>query len=228
MENHGRALGVFLRPPVPGRCKTRLAAGIGATAAAAVYRACVDHLATTWQASGAAVVLFVDAADGADDVRHWLRDYPVRVQATGSLGERLFQATNVLFDEGYDSVCLTGTDAPLAEGSYLATIFDALGGHDLAVGPAYDGGYTCIAMRKPIATVFADIAWSTPRVLEQTLMAAAAAGLTMAVGTPLSDIDTEDDLRSFLVVHASHPLAVTIERLLAQRVDVGAAPDIRG
>ena len=37
------SLTVFVKHPVPGTVKTRLAAGVGADAATALYRACAEH-----------------------------------------------------------------------------------------------------------------------------------------------------------------------------------------
>src|SRR5207245_5328652 len=65
---------------------------------------------------------------------------------------------------------------------------------DLVLGPSLDGGYCLIGMRRFHPAPFRDIAWSTGAVLDQTVAAARAAGLTVELLDPALDIDTVDDL----------------------------------
>ncbi|MBT8487370.1 MAG: DUF2064 domain-containing protein, partial [Gemmatimonadetes bacterium] len=70
--------------------------------------------------------------------------------------------------------------------------------HDVVVGPATDGGYYLVGLTRPSPELFAGIEWSTPRVLPQTLERIAARGLTVALLTAKSDVDTADDLTESL------------------------------
>ena len=41
--------------------------------------------------------------------------------------------------------------------------------HDVVIGPANDGGYYLLGMKKLHPQIFEDIEWSTEKVLKQTL-----------------------------------------------------------
>jgi glycosyltransferase A (GT-A) superfamily protein (DUF2064 family) len=65
---------------------------------------------------------------------------------------------------------------------------------DAVFGPAEDGGYYLVGLRRSVPAVFQGITWSTPVVLAQTLRAAAAAGLRVHLLPPWYDVDTGTDL----------------------------------
>eukprot|EP00798_Chlamydomonas_sp_ICE-L_P012744 gene12744-15993_t len=73
----------------------------------------------------------------------------------------------------------------------------------VVIGPAVDGGYYLLGCREQVhAQLFEDIEWSTPNVLAATLSRAAAIGLSVApldTLPRLQDIDTAEDLRSWLL-----------------------------
>src|SRR4029077_14050553 len=68
---------------------------------------------------------------------------------------------------------------------------------DVALGPAEDGGYYLIAVRPGALSrrLFEGIAWSTERVLAQTLERCRELGLRVAMLPMAADVDTPDDLR---------------------------------
>jgi glycosyltransferase A (GT-A) superfamily protein (DUF2064 family) len=73
--------------------------------------------------------------------------------------------------------------------------FELLREHDVVFGPSTDGGYYLVGMSKANECIFEDIEWSTEKVLEQSLATCKAAGLEVALLKPLTDIDTEEDLK---------------------------------
>ena len=76
--------------------------------------------------------------------------------------------------------------------------FAALAEVDLVLGPARDGGYYLIGLRHPSADLFRGIAWSTSRVLAETLERAERLGLRAVAWKTLDDLDTPDDLVRFI------------------------------
>jgi len=193
---------VFAREPVLGRVKTRLAAGIGAAGALAVYRELLAlTAAAVAQAQVPATVWLAEApAPPADPARprpEW-PGLPWRVQPpAGSLGERMAQAFGAAFGAGAGRVVIIGTDCPGLSADLLHQAFDSLRDHDLVVGPADDGGYYLLGMKQLHPALFADKAWSTATVLPDTLADAARLGLRVAHLPPLSDVDSAQDLAAW-------------------------------
>jgi len=192
-----RALVVFVKHPVPGAVKTRLARAVGPAAAAGLYRALAEHvLAATTPAPGQYErLVFFDPPQARDEVRGWLPGVRLLAQSEGDLGTRLRDATARAFARGASRVAVVGTDAPgLARDTVLAAL-DALDGADVAIGPSEDGGYYLLALRRPRPELFAGIAWSTPSVAADTRARASAAGLVVHELPVLRDVDTLEDVR---------------------------------
>jgi uncharacterized protein len=193
---------VFLREPIPGRVKTRLAASVGADVACDVYRALASHVVDAVRTGPWHTQFWVDVADGVEHVRQWLGTEPL-VQQGDDLGARMRHAVAMA-----SGPCVViGTDAPDVDASVIADAFVALEHADVVVGPAYDGGYYLIGLRRPLPALFTDVAWGTERVLQQTLERAVIADVSVHVLSPLRDIDTFDDLQSYIATHADLPLA---------------------
>jgi len=66
--------------------------------------------------------------------------------------------------------------------------------YDAVLGPALDGGYYLIGLKKAAPPLFRDIPWSTDRVLALTKEKAAMLGLSVGFLPEWRDVDTIDDL----------------------------------
>ena len=66
--------------------------------------------------------------------------------------------------------------------------------HDIVIGPAHDGGYYLLGMRRPLPKLFVDIPWSTAQVFTETCARTQTMGLRVAVLPKHRDIDTHADL----------------------------------
>ena len=128
---------VFARLPVPGRVKSRLAAGVGPEAACSFYATCASHTLRTVDACAAAShgrvswsLHYSDEGD-ADGVRSWAQGLQLAAchsqlaQRGGSLGDRLCSAFEWAFQqpEGWTAVCVLGTDVPDLDGADLRGAF---------------------------------------------------------------------------------------------------------
>lgn len=194
-----RVLVVFVKAPVPGRVKTRLAEGLGDEAAAEVYRQLGKRVVRQLGGGEYRLVIYYDPPDSEPSIRRWLGESaPLRYlpQPGGDLGRRLRHA----FDWGFeraDLVCVVGTDIPELDRSVVETAFsllDDLGEHGVVVGPALDGGYYLLALSRPAPELFRAMPWSTDRVLEETMRRAHTLGLWVRSLTPLADVDRAEDL----------------------------------
>jgi rSAM/selenodomain-associated transferase 1 len=187
---------VFGREPIPGEVKSRLAAGIGAEAAARVYAAILEHTLEVARNSGARVVLSLAEVPSGS----WARDVDavVEIQRGNDLGDRMDDAFARRFAEGEGRVVMVGSDCPWFTATHVAKASAKLGGADAVLGPAPDGGYWLVAQRPPGLAMFARIPWSSPETLEETRKRISALGGTWFELEELVDIDTAEDLELVL------------------------------
>jgi glycosyltransferase A (GT-A) superfamily protein (DUF2064 family) len=96
---------------------------------------------------------------------------------------------------------LIGSDCPGYDGEYIARAFLALsvtgGDYDTVIGPATDGGYVLIGLRRPAQALFADMPWGTDAVLERTRMVLRGLGWRWLELPALADIDRPEDLAAY-------------------------------
>ena len=188
------------RWPAPGRCKRRLARGLGAEPAARIQtRLSLHTLATARQVGRRLAIELVLAVDGLAGraARRWgqaLGVDRVRLQGRGGLGLRLQRQFQRAAREGARSVVLIGSDLPELECGDLVAAFAALQRGPAVLGPAGDGGYWLIGLRQPAPELLAGIAWGTAQVLEQTERAMARQGLEPVLLPVRADLDWAEDL----------------------------------
>jgi uncharacterized protein len=201
LKRCSRQLVVMARWPATGRCKSRLGAGIGLAAAARIQRRLSEHtLATARQLDGTELVLAVSGLGpcGAQRWGHSLGAHRAVLQGDGGLGSRMARQLARACREGAQQVLLIGTDLPqLAQGD-LEAASAALAERPLVLGPASDGGYWLIGLRRPQPSLLSGIPWGSAAVLRRTLERAAALGLEPALLAQRSDLDRPMDLEPWL------------------------------
>lgn len=192
---------VFTRYPHPGRVKTRLIPELGAEGAAALQREMIAHVVdAARQVSrqrGARVE--IRHAGGEESVfREWLgKDLIYREQSAGDLGERMHGALAQALEQGGGRAVLFGTDVPGLSPAILHHALDALKDHDAVIGPASDGGYYLLGLRRDAPRLFHGIEWSTGEVFEKTARIAMELGLSLAKVDELRDVDRPEDLEAW-------------------------------
>ena len=196
---------MFARRPQPGRVKTRLSPPLPPEAAAALYEASLrDVLALAARERGQVEICY-DAAGSARAAEAWFAEQfplvPLSRQSSGDLGARLESAFARSFGEGAERVVVLGSDVPTLPESALSAAFDHLRedeGGEVVLGPAADGGYYLVGLRRaawPAAAVlFRAIPWSGEEVLKLTGQRAASAGLAVRLLPGWYDIDRLEDL----------------------------------
>lgn len=118
----------------------------------------------------------------------------IALPAGGDLGLRMCHAFEEVFEKGYDRAVLVGTDIPDLSDTIIKRAFDILSQHDIVFGPAKDGGYYLIGMKRLIREVFEGVVWSSDETLGMSLEIAGHCGHSVAFTDTLSDIDTVEDL----------------------------------
>jgi len=189
---------LFTRYPEPGSAKTRLISALGEGGAADLQRELAEHtLARVHQARSSRPFSFEVRYAGTDcrSMAAWLgADLALRLQCEGDLGARMHGAFDEAFSEGCARVVLIGTDCPGVSPFLFEQAFKALAIADVVLGPAADGGYYLVGLRKPEPRLFQDMPWGTERVLEATCERAKACGLSLCLLPPQTDIDRPQDL----------------------------------
>ena len=186
-----RHLVVMLKEPRAGRVKTRLGRDIGMVAAAWWVRHQTARLLRRLDDPSWRLVLAV-APDRAATARAWPAPLPRVAQGPGDLGHRMGRILR-RFPPG--PVIIVGGDIPGITPAHIVRAFRALGDHDAVLGPATDGGYWLIGLKRtaaPPATLFRDVRWSTGHALTDTI--ATLPGHRIALTDTLHDIDTAADL----------------------------------
>ena len=194
-----RRLVIMVKEPVAGRVKTRLAREVGTATALRFYRAnmsaAVRRLATDprWQ-----TVLSVAPA-AALDSRHLPADMARTPQSDGDIGKRMQKSLaaplgrNTMRAPG--PVVLIGSDIPAVRPRHIAHAFRLLARNDIVFGPADDGGFWLVGLRRTprVHDAFPrPVAWSAPDTLAECLDALV--GRTVGFVETLSDTDTAADL----------------------------------
>ena len=189
---------LFVKPPVPGQVKTRLARELGMEKACQVYCRLVEPIVASVHAAELPLALFFDGETPEQVPESWRCHAAICCRQEGAgLGERMTYAFQRLFAEGCRSVVLCGSDIVGLDQRYLENAVAALERSGMVIAPAHDGGYCLIGFTAEFFSpvVFEQISWSTDKVLAQTLERCGMVGMEPIVLGALRDIDTLTDLK---------------------------------
>ena len=196
------ALGIMTKAPQAGKVKTRLTPPLTPEEAAELNVCFLRDLGRSIQraskqssAWGVGVYTPVGAESAYENV---LPDsFALIPQHGNAFGERLAFATEDLFRVGFESVCLINSDSPMVSASSFAEAANELAkpGDRIVLGPAADGGYYLIGLKRIQKRIFEEIDWSTERVLAQTLDRAAEIGVDVHLLASGFDVDDSATLR---------------------------------
>lgn len=187
------AIIIFIKNPVLGKVKTRLAATIGNERALKIYKSLVAHTIDAVEESKADVFLFF--SDSVEE--NMATENPrciKKIQSGKNLGERISNAFDEVFGLLYQKVLIIGTDCPGINLKLIDKAFAALENSDVVMGPAADGGYYLLGMNKPYRLLFQKINWSTSTVFNETISRCNESELKYALLEVLHDVDEEKDL----------------------------------
>ncbi|HLF64306.1 MAG TPA: TIGR04282 family arsenosugar biosynthesis glycosyltransferase [Saprospiraceae bacterium] len=186
------ALVIFVKNPIPGKVKTRLAAEIGEDRARDIYLWLLQH--TRDVTSDLPVTKYVYYSDFIQEDDIWSADlYEKRLQTGELLGERMHNAiTEVL--QHQRQVVLIGSDSADLDTQIVSYAFEVLHYVDIVIGPAMDGGYYLIGCKAPQPKIFEGIAWSTSEVFTNTRNLLLKMHLDFKLLPQRSDIDSPEDI----------------------------------
>ncbi|WP_307874832.1 TIGR04282 family arsenosugar biosynthesis glycosyltransferase [Frankia nepalensis] len=209
------------KEPVPGRVKTRLTPPFTPAQAAAVAEAAIaDTLAAVSRLArfpGLGPVRPVLVLDGA--VGPWL-PVPIEVvpQVRGPFDARLAAA----FDAAAGAALLIGMDTPQVTPALLADACRALAHADAVFGPAADGGWWALGLRRPDGRLLRGVATSRPDTGARQRERLTQAGLRVATLPVLRDVDTEADVDAVARLAPHGRFAATVRTI--RTGDAGTGP----
>lgn len=196
MQTIQKALIIFVRNPVLGKVKTRLAKDAGDENALAIYKELLQRTKEVVLDSG--VDCFVFYADYLNKDDLWQpNNFRKQLQISGDLGARMQKAFEHVFSEGYKNVCIIGSDCAELSSAILEQAFTELTQQDVVVGPSLDGGYYLLGMKEVYAKLFSAKKWSTETVFSSTLEDIKTLNLSYSLLPKLSDIDYLEDWKRF-------------------------------
>lgn len=191
---------IFVRNPIEGQVKTRIARVVGDARATEIYQYLLMH---TRQVSGelhspagSELRRVVYYADYVNDRDLW-NGYEKFRQAEGDLGERMRRAFEEQLARGADRCVIIGSDCLDLTESHLREAFRLLDTHDCVFGPATDGGYYLLGLKQVIPSIFENKPWSQPTLLEETLAELDSQGISYTLLETLSDVDEWEDAERY-------------------------------
>lgn len=187
------ALLFFMKYPEPGKVKTRLAKTIGDEQAAKTYGHLIEEnldALSEIRAQDTDIIIVYDPVEKHHEIQKWLPAYDAYLAQQGSdLGQRLQNAFEWAFRAGYVYVMAFGSDTMGCRPKMILEGFEKLKEFNVVLGPAEDGGYYAIALKRKRPELFQNIPWSTDQVFETTLNEIKNNSLTYHLLPTLKDLD---------------------------------------
>lgn len=206
---------VLAKSPVPGKVKTRLCPPYSAEEAALLASAALsDTLAAVAGCPAGRRVLVLDGDPGP-----WLpAGFDVIAQRGDGLDERIENALADTWSGHAAPLLLVGMDTPQLSPSHLAGAIDRLlsAGVDAVLGPARDGGFWALGVRRPTRDLVTGVPMSTDHTGTDQLARLEAVGLQVRLLTTLRDVDTAEDARAVAAEAPSSRFAATLDQLELQ------------
>jgi len=188
-----RALIIFAKAPRSGKVKTRLSPYLDDEGRMEVCRRLLERTVNLLGSLEGIDTRICYSPPDAEEyfLRFGLEVYP---QQGEDIGMRMYHAIESTLSEGYGRAVLVGADIPGLAPPIIMNALDLLARHDVVFGPAEDGGYFLVGLRRPVKEIFEGVEWSSSATLSQSVSAAEGCGMKVALTAPLPDMDTIDDL----------------------------------
>lgn len=183
---------IMVKEPRPGRVKTRLGRDIGLTGSAWWFRHQTRALLRRIEDPRWQTILAVSPDREGLQSPIWPAHVPRVAQGPGNLGDRMRRLLRGL---PAGPVCIIGADIPDITRRRIAEAFTALGNQEAVFGPAPDGGYWLIGMKRtrpPSTKILQNVRWSTEHALADSVVSLGE--VSVAYVATLRDVDTGADL----------------------------------
>ena len=183
---------------MPGQTKTRLEKMLTKEECAQIHINFLKDIKLICESTKGDKFIFYTPMDKNNILSDIFGDkFNYEIQEGKDLGEKMYNALNHVFDKGYNSCILIGSDIPYIKKEDLDKSFSILREEDIVLGPTEDKGYYLVGMNKPIKVIFENIEYGHGNVLENTIEAIKKEHLTYALTNKNRDIDEPEDLKYF-------------------------------
>jgi hypothetical protein len=151
-----------------GKVKTRLAKAVGKKTALNIYLFLLQKTKEVTQNIHCDKVIFYSQEILENDLWN-TTTYKKDLQVGNHLGTKMNHAFETCFEDKYDKVVLIGSDLYDLEASHIEEAFEKLEKNEVVIGPATDGGYYLIGLKKTYPEIFQNKNWGTSSVRKDTL-----------------------------------------------------------
>jgi rSAM/selenodomain-associated transferase 1 len=201
MSHCKNCLLLFVKLPIKGQVKTRLAAQTGGDFEVELYKCFVEDIISLVNNLNVHLELCFFPPHTRLNFSEWLGEqYCYTPQVGDNLGERLKNAFDSAFKEHFSKVVVIGSDSPDLPAEFLQLAFKELESHDAVIGPGNDGGYYLIGFSRAsfLPAAFDGIAWSTSAVCKKTVEILKRHKLKIYLLPEWYDVDTRSDLEKLI------------------------------
>ena len=186
---------VFAKVPRAGKVKTRLTPVLTPAEAAQLYEAFLLDALNLYSELAAEVRLYLAPPLPDDGFERVPNDMSVHVQKGDGLGERMQNAFETAFGDGFERVSVVGTDHPTLPLSFVRQAFAALEGSSaISIGPSEDGGFYLLGMNSFYPQLFEGMSYSHDDVFTDTLARVGTTDARLTVLPRWYDVDTPSAL----------------------------------
>lgn len=159
---------IFTRNPELGKVKTRLAKKIGAEKALEIYKFLLQKTKEVTSKVTASKVVYYSVKVRDNDI--WPNAVFQKKQQKGTdLGERMYNAFENGFNDGYKKILIIGSDLYDLTSENIENAFKSLEKNEVVLGPAKDGGYYLLGMKTIHKNLFLNKKWGGPTVRQDSL-----------------------------------------------------------
>ena len=191
-DNTKNLLIIFTRNPVLGKCKTRLATTVGDQVALDIYKLLLNHTFAITKELQVHKQVYYSNEIWEDDI--WDSSiFDKHLQQGADLGERMANAFRNGFKDGFENIIIIGSDIYDLTLFDLQEAFEALIQNEFVIGPAEDGGYYLLGMKRFNETVFMDKTWGKENVFKDTMEDLKNEQIVLL--SSKNDIDVYDDVK---------------------------------
>jgi rSAM/selenodomain-associated transferase 1 len=183
---------IFTRNPILGKVKTRLAKSVGNEIALEIYQFLLNKTKEVTLNIPADKVVFYSEEITNKDI--WdATIYKKELQEGTDLGAKMSNAFKTCFKDGYEKVVLIGSDLFDLEEFHIREAFEKLEKNDAVIGPALDGGYYLLGLKKMHPTIFMNKNWGTATVRKNTMKNLEKVNVHLL--PILNDVDVIEDIK---------------------------------
>ena len=196
MNKHSNKLLIFTKSPVLGEVKTRLQPDYSPQQSLTLHKKLLlNTLVLSEKLNHSDIELCCTPNRNTMFFLDCEKRFPLILtdQQGADLGERMAFAFSVAL-QTYGKVIIIGTDCPEINEHYIEQALVALNDHDAVIGPAADGGYVLLGLRRFTLDLFTGISWGSDSVLTQTRKVLNKLSWSYQELAIMHDIDRAEDL----------------------------------